>query len=200
MTYFLTCMFPLGLFFMILIAMTLASGSVLHSAEAHIVGADIQQWQNKQNNILIQFAYTPEKPIIDTFTELNFSIQDVSTGEHIQNLTGRVVVTNGQRLFKFENISIPNGHFSVKYIFPDDGTHQVLLTLNTDDKLIIPALFNVFVPHQSPPSILNPFPSPPGANNDDLGIWMSKILAVLLPAAGVTAVIVMLKKKPKKHP
>lgn len=184
---------------MILISMTLASGSILHTIEAHIVGADIQQWQNTQNNILIQFAYTPEKPIIDTFTELNFSIQDISTGEHIQNLSGRVVVTNGQRLFKFENISIPNGHFSVKYIFPDDGTHQVLLTLNRGDKLIIPALFNVFVPHQSPPSILDPFPAPPGTSNDDPGIWISKILAVLLPSAGVTALIIILKKKPKKH-
>ena len=46
-----------------------------------------------------------------------------------KDLTGRVTVTNGQRLFKFQNISIPNGEFSVKYLFPDDGTHQVLLRI-----------------------------------------------------------------------
>ena len=64
---------------------------------------------------------------------------------------------------------------------------------------VIPASFKVFVPHQSPPSILDPFPSSPGTSNDDLGIWISKILVVLLPAAAVTALVIMLKKKPKKH-
>ncbi|MEP6576083.1 MAG: hypothetical protein ABJB85_06630 [Nitrososphaerota archaeon] len=81
-----------------------------------------------KDNIKIEFTYSPEKPIIDTFTTLNFSIQDLHTGEHTEDLTARVVVTNGQRLFKFENITVPNGDFSVKYIFPDDGTHQVILS------------------------------------------------------------------------
>ena len=80
------------------------------------------------------------------------------------------MVTNGQRLFKFENISIGNdGHFSVKYLFPDDGTHQVITRLDTNNSVNL-ALFNVFVPHQFPPSILDPFPSSPsssttGSNN-----------------------------------
>lgn len=183
------------LFFIVLFSTILAPGSLLLSSEGHFDAERIQQWQSKE--VQIQFAYEPERPIIDTFTELKFNIQNLSTGDHIENLTGRVVVTNGQRLFKFENISIPTGHFSVKYIFPDDGTHQVLLRLDKGNEFKIPALFDVFVPHQSPPSILDPFPSSPGTSNDDLGIWISKILAISVPAAAVTAIIIMLKKKPK---
>lgn len=197
-TYLLTSNFPPRLFFIVLLFSSLLSGNIFPFTEAHFVGERIQQWQSKKDNVLIQFTYYPEKPIIDSFTELKFSIQNISTGKHIHDATARVVVTNGQRYFKFDNVSTQNGHFAVKYIFPDDGTHQVLLKLVTDND-VIPASFKVFVPHQSPPSILDPFPSSPGASNDDLGIWISKILAVLLPAAAVTALVIMLKKKPKKH-
>jgi hypothetical protein len=196
--YLLTCNFPLRLFFIALVFTGLLSGNIFPLTEAHFAAKKIQQWQSKKDNVLIQFTYDPEKPIIDSFTELKFNIQNMSTGKHLQDITARVVVTNGQRYFKFDNIGIQNGHFSVKYIFPDDGTHQVLLRLVTDND-IIPASFKVFVPHQSPPSILDPFPSSPGASNDDLGIWISKILVVLLPASAVTTLVIMLKKKSKKH-
>lgn len=174
-------------------------GNLLLISEAHFTLQTMQEWQSKQSNVQIQFAYVPERPIIDTFTELKFNIQNLSTREHIENLTGRVVVTNGQRLFKFENISIPEGHFSVKYIFPDDGTHQVLLRLDKGNDLKIIASFDVFVPHQSPPSILDPFPSSPGTGDGAIGIWVSKILAILLPAASISALIIVIKKKPKKN-
>jgi hypothetical protein len=170
-----------------------------HSSYAHITESEkIQVWTNPKDNIKIQFSYSPEMPIIDTFTSLIFSVQNLQSGEHIRDFTARVVVTNGERLFKFENISVPNGDFGVKYIFPDDGTHQVLLRLDTSTDLKIPASFNVFVPHQSPPSILDPFPSSPGTSDDSVGIMTSKILAILLPAVAVTAIIIILKKKPKK--
>jgi hypothetical protein len=170
-----------------------------HSSYAHLTNSEkIQVWTNPKDNVKIQFSYSPEMPIIDTFTSLNFSVQDLQSDDHIRDFTARVVVTNGERLFKFENITIPNGHFSVRYIFPDDGTHQVLLRLDTITDLKIPASFNVFVPHQSPPSILDPFPSSPGTSDDSVGIMTSKILAILLPAAAVTAIIIILIKKPKK--
>lgn len=170
-----------------------------HTSYAHLTDSEkIQVWTNSKENVKIQFSYSPEMPIIDTFTSLNFSVQDLQSDTHIRDLTGRVVVTNGQRLFKFENITVPNGHFSVRYIFPDDGTHQVLLRLDTSTDLKLIASFNVFVPHQSPPSILDPFPSSPGTTDDNVGIMISKILAILLPAAAITAVIIILIKKPKK--
>ncbi len=76
---------------------SLFSGNVSKWSEAHLTGQNIQVWEDKNDNIQIQFTFMPEKPIIDTFTELMFSIQNLSSGEHIENLTSRVVVTNGQR-------------------------------------------------------------------------------------------------------
>ena len=77
--------------------------------------SSIQEWTDHYSGISILFNYEPEKPIIDTFTKLSFSIQNITTGNHISdadNAKARVVVTNGQRLFKFENITVgDNGHF-----------------------------------------------------------------------------------------
>jgi len=151
---------------------------------AHIPAGKVQEWKNAKDNIKIEFAYSPAKPIIDTFTALNFSVQNLKTGEHVKDFTARVVVTNGQRLFKFENITVPDGDFSVKYIFPDDGTHQVILRLNSKH-LVELASFQVFVPHQSPPSLLN-------AGNDIINII---ILISIIAAVGLIYIIIMLKKK-----
>ena len=117
--------------FIILINVVLQVGN--SQVLGHITDSRVQTWTNPRENIKIQFTYFPEKPIIDTFTTMNFSVQDLNTGEHINNFTAKVVVTNGQRLFKFENITVPDGDFSVKYLFPDDGTHQVLLRINSKE-------------------------------------------------------------------
>jgi hypothetical protein len=166
-----------------------------HIAYAHMPISNIsriQNWTHPDNEINIQFTYEPEKPIIDTFTDLKFSVKNMTTGQHISDSSAvaRIVVTNGQRLFKFENISIGNdGHFSVKYLFPDDGTHQVITRLDTNNSVNL-ALFNVFVPHQSPPSILDPFPSSPTMTAPDINqrIVMTAILVVV-----ISGVVVMTK-------
>jgi hypothetical protein len=93
-----------------------------------------------------------------------------------------VVVTNGQRLFKFENITVPNGDFSVKYIFPDDGTHQVILRVDSNH-LVELASFQVFVPHQSPPSL--------SSSGDEINI----IIAISLIAIVGLIVTLILKKR-----
>ena len=157
----------------------------------------IQEWTDSYNDINIRFIYEPERPIIDTFTELKFSVENSTTGNHISgtdNTTARVVITNGQRLFKFENISVGNdGHFSVKYLFPDDGTHQVITRLDTNDSSTASS-FNVFVPHQAPPSILNPFYISPGSEiGDNPGILLSIILAIILPVSGVVGIMMIFK-------
>ena len=158
----------------------------------------IQEWTDSYNGISTQFIYEPEKPIIDTFTELKFSIQNTTTGDHIsdnEDAIARVVVTNGQRLFKFENISVGNnGHFSVKYIFPDDGTHQVITRLDTNDSSTASS-FNVFVPHQAPSSILNPFPSSPTiASDNNQQIGLTAILIGIMSSVAV-ATIFLIKRK-----
>ena len=149
--------------------------------DAHIKELKIQELVDKNKNIKIQFAYSPEKPIIDTFTELKFSVQDLETGEHIKDFDARAVVTNGQRLFKFENITVADGDFSVKYLFPDDGTHQVLTRINTNNSILL-ASFSVFVPHQSPPSLLNPFPNNQGQPYT-VGQWISITIIIVIPIA-----------------
>ena len=160
--------------------------------DAHIKESKVEEWIDKNKNIKIQFAYSPEKPIIDTFTELQFSVQNLETGEHIKDFDARVVVTNGQRLFKFENITVANGDFSVKYLFPDDGTHQVLTRINTNNSILL-ASFSVFVPHQSPPSLLNPFPNTPGLQNDNEYLT-NIIITIVILIVVLTLTIVMIKK------
>ena len=163
------------------------------NAFSHLNGSKIQKVIDNKDNITILFSYTPDKPIIDTFTKLSFSVQDLE-GNHIENqTTSLVTVTNGQRLFKFENISLINGHFDVEYIFPDDGTHQVLTRINTITD-IVPALFNVFVPHQAPPNILNPFPTPVDGKYG-IEIIVSIILAITIPVGAVIALIMVIKKR-----
>jgi hypothetical protein len=94
-----------------------------------------QQWISQRDGIKILFTYEPEKPIIDTFTELKFSVLNLTSSEHLKNFMARVVVTNGQRLFKFENITVADGDFSVKYIFPDDGTHQIVTRISKETSI-----------------------------------------------------------------
>src|SRR5215203_6342292 len=151
-----------------------------------------QQWISQRDGIRILFIYEPEKPIIDTFTELKFSVLNLSSSEHLKDFMARVVVTNGQRLFKFENITVADGDFSVKYLFPDDGTHQVLTRINTKYSILLSS-FSVFVPHQSPPSLLNPFPNTPGQQNENEHLT-NIIITIVISIAVLTLTIVMIKK------
>lgn len=159
---------------------------------AHINGTRIQELIDKEDGIKILFTYEPEKPIIDTFTKLYFSVEDLE-GNHIKNFSALVTVTNGQRLFKFQNINVTDGDFQVEYIFPDDGTHQVITRIDTKTN-IIPASFSVFVPHQAPPNILNPFPLPPNGQYS-LEIIVSIILAISIPIVSVLALIIVIKRR-----
>ena len=155
-----------------------------------------QQWISQKDGIKILFTYEPEKPIIDTFTELKFSVLNLTSSEHLKDFMARVVVTNGQRLFKFENITVADGDFSVKYIFPDDGTHQIVTRISKETSVLTLASFNVFVPHQSPPSILNPFPaSSPVVGIDDSRVLINRIIvAILLPVAITVVLVFMLRR------
>lgn len=158
-----------------------------------------QEWISQKDAVKILFTYQPERPIIDTFTKLEFSVINLTSNENLENFDARVVVTNGQRLFKFENITVPNGDFSVEYIFPDDGTHSVLTRIDKGASVRVLASFNVFVPHQAPPSILNPFPTSLGSElGEDPGILLSKILAIVLPVGGVVGLIVILRMAKSK--
>lgn len=172
-----------------------------YNAFAHmpvINASRIQEWTDPNSGISTLFVYEPEKPVIDTFTELKFSIQNIATGNHISdtdNAKARVVITNGQRLFKFENITVgDDGHFSVKYLFPDDGTHQVITRLDTNDSSTASS-FNVFVPHQGPPSMLNPLPSSPTTGSDNNQQISNTVILIGVISGIAAATIFLLKRK-----
>jgi hypothetical protein len=147
-----------------------------------------QTWTDKLNNLKVQFTYSPENPAIDTPTELKFNVLSLQTGSHLKDLSARIVVlTNSggqQRSFKFTNISAADGNFSVKYLFPDSGSYQVISKIDSKDSSNL-ASFNVFVPFQ-----------PLGTVN------VSNLNTLILPAllVGVigTIVIVTLVWKSKK--
>lgn len=122
-----------------------------------ISGNGTQLWIDRENNVKVQFTYSPQTPIVDTPTELKFSLQNLQTGANLKNLAARVViVTNSsgqERSFKFTNISAPDGNFSIKYLFPDSGVYQVISRTYSKDAPTL-ASFKVTVPLQ-PLGIIN---------------------------------------------
>jgi hypothetical protein len=149
-----------------------------------------QEWISQKDAVKILFTYQPERPIIDTFTKLEFSVINMTNNENLKDFDARVVVTNGQRLFKFENIIVRDGDFSVEYIFPDDGTHQVITRIDKGADVQVLASFNVFVPHQAPPSLLNPFPNTSASEIESL----MRVLTIFISFLIIIIVVIMLRK------
>jgi hypothetical protein len=155
---------------------------------------ETQEWVSQKDAVKILFTYQPERPIIDTFTKLEFSVINMTNNENLKDFDARVVVTNGQRLFKFENITVRDGDFSVEYIFPDDGTHQVITRIDKGADVQVLASFNVFVPHQAPPSLLNPFPNASASEIE----FITRLFTVVISFTIIIAVVIMLRKGKRK--
>lgn len=151
---------------------------------------ETEEWVSQKDAVRILFTYQPERPIIDTFTKLEFSVINMTNNENLKDFDARVVVTNGQRLFKFENITVRDGDFSVEYLFPDDGTHQVITRIDKGADVQVLASFNVFVPHQAPPSLLNPFPN---ASASEIESHM-RVLTIVISFSIIIIVVIMLRK------
>ena len=151
---------------------------------------ETQEWVSQKDAVKILFTHQPERPIIDTFTKLEFSVINMTNNENLKDFDARVVVTNGQRLFKFENITVRDGDFSVEYLFPDDGTHQVITRIDKGADVQVLASFNVFVPHQAPPSLLNPFPN---ASASEIESHM-RVLTIVISFSIIIIVVIMLRK------
>jgi len=66
----------------------------------------------------------------------------------LKNLVANVLVTDnasGQyRNYKFDNIVVPNGQFSVHYLFPDVGLYEVITRISAKDIAAV-ARFKVVV-------------------------------------------------------
>ena len=114
----------------------------------------LQEITDQNDNIKVQFGYDPENIKINTLTELNFSVLNSTTNEHIKNFLARVVVTEGSEVFGFNNIKVNDGDFSVKHSFTNYGSHQVLLRADTNSS-ITSAPFEVMIPSQSSPFLVD---------------------------------------------
>jgi hypothetical protein len=117
-----------------------------YAVYSHIPNNNIrQEILDQHDNIKVQFAYDPEKININTLTDLKFSVLNSTTNEHIKNFLARVVVTEGPEVFRFDNITVSDGDFSVKHSFANYGTHQVILRVDTNSS-ITPAAFDIIIP------------------------------------------------------
>ena len=70
-----------------------------------------QIWTNAEQNIKIQFAYQPQKPILDQPTELKFVVQNLKTGDYLRNHVANILVTHNSSgqfsNFRFSNLTVP---------------------------------------------------------------------------------------------
>ena len=162
----------------------------------------IQEIIDQQDNIKVQFGYKPENIKINTLTDLNFSVLNLKTDEHIKNFLARVIVTEGSELFGFDNITVSDGDFSVKHSFVNYGNHQVILRVDTNSS-IIPASFNVMIPFsQLPSSSSSPFLVDSDKSKLDSDKSTQNIITYLIIGIGVLVsvgmVTILLKKLKKK--
>lgn len=113
-----------------------------------------QIWTSAEQKVKILFSYQPQKPVLDQPTELKFVIQNLMTGTYLKNLIANILVTynsSGQFAnFKFSNLTVPNGQFSVKYLFQDTGIFEIITRISGNGVAAL-APFKVIVPIQPYP-------------------------------------------------
>jgi hypothetical protein len=113
-----------------------------------IANNNTQDWVDKLNNVEIRFIYELNKPTINNLNELNFTVDVLKTGNNLKNVIADVtVINNPDPTFKFSNITAPNGDFSIKCPFLNEGMHQVIVNLRSNNNHILAlASFNLTVP------------------------------------------------------
>ena len=145
--------------FIFLIFLILTSNNVTfeRSAIAQSSGNGRQVWTDTENNVKIIFLFAKES-CDKTPTQLKFSVDNLRTGVNIKNLLATVVIISNssghEKIFKFKNITAPNGNFSLQYVFPNLGNYQVITQIkSTNPSSIMLASFQVIVTLET--SLLN---------------------------------------------
>lgn len=170
---------------------------VIDNAYAHIpqdnkTVAPVQEWKNQQDNVKIQFSYSPDKPLLYTFTDLKFSIQDLKTGNHLKDLVISLTITQDRKIFfKFSDVVIQNGDLSLRVQFSEDGNYRAISQVSSADNTAIAlASFNILVPLQP----LGKF----NADSLSSSLIPAGLVAISLSAL-VAAVIILSRKKNKQR-
>lgn len=116
-----------------------------------------QTWVDRLNNIKIQFSYSPPYPFIGNVSQLFFQATNSNTNKPLQishihmalitNVTASFnnsnTINNKNDFVIFDNVSSDHGIFSLKYQFLTEGTHQIIVKINTKDNESLLASFDV---------------------------------------------------------
>ncbi|MGA9842051.1 MAG: hypothetical protein WBQ25_07025 [Nitrososphaeraceae archaeon] len=144
-----------------------------------------QQWTDKTSGVKIIFAYSPAKPLVDSPTELRFLVRDLKTDKYFKDLLAHVIITTNssgqERTFKFNNITAPNGNFSLKYLFPDYGTYQIIANVRSNTSAVALASFQLVVPLQA-------------SNMSSISAMPAGIAIVIVGIAVLVGVIIKIRK------
>ena len=169
----------------------------IESAYAHIPQDDttspIQEWKDQQNNIKIQFGYSPDKPLLYNMTDLKFSMQDLNTGNHIKNLIANITIIKGDKIFfRSNNAAIQDGDLYLKVKFSEDGNYQVISQVRSKDNFAMAlASFNILVP-------LQPF-GKFNANYLTSSLIPAGLVAISLSALVIVLIIISRKREKAKR-
>ncbi len=141
-----------------------------------------QVWLDKTSGISVNFAYSPTKPLVDSPTELRFIVHDLKSGNNFKDLIAHVSITSNssgqERTFKFSNITARNGDFSLKYIFPDYGTYQVITTVRSNTSAVALASFPVTIPVPTASTFTSP----------------TMLIGIIIIIIGIVALVVVIIK------
>jgi hypothetical protein len=100
----------------------------------------------------------PEYPLAGNITKLIFHVQNLQTGNFFKNLVAGIAITNNLTTAKidgikdtngafsrFTNIPATSGIFSLNYRFLEEGTHQVIVNIRSENFSLALASFSVVV-------------------------------------------------------
>ena len=109
--------------------------------------SNLQLWIDKLSNIKIRFSHFPPYPFVGNNIQLSFKVTDLKTDKPleiihahifiIKNVTANFNKSGGavskNDFLTFDNVETSNGAFSLMYKFEQEGTHQIIIKLNTND-------------------------------------------------------------------
>jgi hypothetical protein len=116
-----------------------------------------QDWKDPENNLRIHFIYLPEYPLAGNITKLIFHVQNLQTGNYLKNLVASITITNNLTtaidgikdtngaFSRYTDIPAANGIFSLNYRFLEEGTHQVIINIRSENFSLALASFSLVV-------------------------------------------------------
>ena len=127
-------------------------------------------------------------------TDLKFSIQDLNTGNHINDLISSLTISKDDKIFfKFDDVAIQNGDLSLRVQFSEDGNYRAISQVSSKDNAAVAlASFNILVPLQP----LGKF----NADSLNSSLFPAGFVAISLSVLIIAFIIVSRKKENVEKP